>query len=244
MKRGKVNMISAVIDALRDIVENKLGKNLTIRSAVRIDQYTYRLYLDDTLWLRVNDNIFLQNSESAAHVKTVTCDYIEIDFIETEGTPNPAGKINLLPEIKFFHGTIRNVSGEMIGIGDSSQIPIIIYYVEVSSSDLDLDPTAAIDSVNNARLLILKECDNSNWLTKEHYDKVIRITEEITQELIEEFRKIGSGFGTLSTGTVSNHVRAGTYSDKGTEKNVFANFFYSGCDLRINLPLLKKNCNC
>lgn len=224
-----MNMISHAIAAVRECVE-ALGQNITPLYVQSVGVNSYRLGLKSTLWLRVGDVLTVGGTVTA-----VECGYIEVTNLTAPVTISTA-------PVYFMHGTVVNVSSEMNKINNATLFTPLVYYVEASSAELNFDRTRQIDSVNNARLLVLKSCNNNDWLTASHYESVIEVTEQIIEELIEKFRR-SAKIGELTTGRIANYVNVGSQSEKSTVKNMFT-YYFSGTEIKLDLPLRREICNC
>lgn len=230
-----MNMVSDAIAIVRECV-SQLGQNIPITAIKEIAANKWRVYITP-LWIAVEDVV---NSDGIAYeVVEVGCDYVDV-----QGDTAPVDTISTAP-VYFMHGTIKNVQYEMSGISNAESFTPLVYYIEASSVQLNFDPMAQSDSVNDARLLILKSCDVNSWLTADHYSNVLIPTEKITRELINQFQaslKLGE-LKTAGQGRASNYINVGNYNDKGPTANMFV-FPMSGVELRINLPIRRVECEC
>lgn len=229
-----INLISDAIAAVRECVE-ALGQNVVITSSLAVDAGKWKVYAKYPRFLRVNNTV--ESGENSYTVTAIECNYIEIT-----GSVAPGDTFNTAP-VYFMHGTIKTVQNDMLGLDNmGEQFTPLVFFIEAATGDFDSTPSAAMDFTNSTRLLILKDCSNADWLNADHYTNVVEVTEDIFKELVVLLNRSKKVVPYVK-GRVSNYVNVGSYSDKGSEKNMFV-FYFSGTDVRFNLPLRQNNCNC
>lgn len=229
-------MITNVITTLQAIVQG-LGKKVPYYSMVTTTT-SYRIFTKQTLWLRGGDRIVIGGK--AYTVNFQLCgQYLDVAK-GTEGPPPSAGTFDA-PDVFFAHGPVRRVNNELLSIGIADQFCPLIYMVEPTTSKQPLDPKSLFSDIADLRLFILEQSNVEDWQkASEYYAGAIIRTDLIAKALIQAFMR-SSLVGKLTETRTWNHINAGSYTDKGHEKNLF-DYYFSGTEMRVSLPIVKQCC--
>lgn len=234
-------MISYAIQTVKDVVEG-LGQSYKYYS-LKDGGNTARVYTYNFGWLEAEDNVVIDGAMLT--VSNVVCGKY-FDVIKTEETILPSHGTFAIGTVKFKHGTVTRVNNELVNIagGDIAATLPLVYMVEVMTESQDLRPEANITQSPEVRLFILEQVDFQTVQTgPEYYAAVLNKTDLIAEELLEAFKRNKSKIGVMSSSRTWNHLNAGVYSDKKAERNMF-DYYLSGTELRLTLPLVKQNCKC
>lgn len=120
----------------------------------------------------------------------------------------------------------------------------MVYLLEVIEDNF-LEDDNLLDRTSDLRLFFLTEANFEDWKTDQHYLDAIEPMRSMVDFFISEVLKKSKGLGKIEGYDVINHANFGVYTtDKGHTKKIF-NDDYSGCELRITLPIKSDySCGC
>lgn len=143
----------------------------------------------------------------------------------------------------FFHGTIKMTNNEVNQIANGNQVSPMIYLNEPIRETEVSDVLSANESEADCRILFLASCKVDSWLTEDHHQKVIKPMKQL-RDLFKEALRNHSAIGKMVGGSNVDHVIAGWDPiDKGKDKSLFK-WNMSGCEYRVDVPVLKQSCSC
>jgi hypothetical protein len=162
-----------------------------------------------------------------------------LEPIIVEGTvPTPTVREFTLQNPFYFHATPMKMNNHLSMIKKSDEKFPFIYLVEIVRERFSNEPDALIDRNADLMLLFLDESNKKDWLTDDHYSKVIYRMRSLVKYFIEQM-ELDSGFGEIRDFEISNHAEYGIYQNyKGHTETIF-NETLSGAELRIDVPITK-----
>lgn len=143
----------------------------------------------------------------------------------------------------FFRGTIRMTNNEVNKISNGAQVSPMVYLNEPFRETEPTEPDAANQSVADCRILFLASCNVNDWLTQDHHDRVVKPMKQL-RDLFKEALRNHQAIGKVSGGDSIDHVIAGwNPTEQGKDKSLFK-WNLSGCEYRVDVPVLKQSCTC
>lgn len=238
-------MIGDVIQVVKDTVEG-LGQLIPYYGSVAVSATVSRVYPADRMNLFAEEQVVIVGSDEF-EVTDVNCEAGFVDLLSTEAVPvllSGAGVLTIeTAPLRFYHGTLSEVSGQLDTIQDlSAEVPFV-WMIERMSSDLDVSDDALITDNAPIRLLFLTTDKREEQRTPALYNSVIRPMETLAKEVIQAFKR-SPLIGEFSSVRETSHVRASISNDnRGATANIF-NHDFSGVELSLTLPLESEDCDC
>lgn len=156
--------------------------------------------------------------------------------------PSPVGKDAVLQKPFFFHETPMKLNNKLSLIKDPSKKLPFIYLVEVLRERKIKTVDSNIDRVSSLRIIFLDNSNKTDWLTDDYYTYVIQGQNDLLEFFIEKIEQEVGLFGEFDEYGQINHPDFGVYiNDKGHKRKLF-NDNLSGCELSLDLPILKSLC--
>lgn len=230
-----MNFVSDSIDLCESLVA-QLGKNNKLLHSQRIAIDKIRVYVKDPSYLKVGDVVVLDGVSSEITLVNFADCYFEA--IYPDASPLPTSNFDY-PTVYFKHGKIAQVNNELNKINDAMNFTPLVYFVEVSGGNFDTDPDRQSDFENDARLLFLNQANFGDWLNDDHYEKAIKPAEKMMTafiDLLNASPKVRS----YVRGRGSNHALVG--STFTSEDESLFSFYFSGVEISLTIPLIKKDC--
>lgn len=143
----------------------------------------------------------------------------------------------------FFHGTIKMTNNEVNRITVGDQVSPMVYLNEPFRETESTDVFDANQSVADCRILFLASCKVDDWLTDDHHQRVIKPMKQL-RDLFKEALRNHTAIGKMIGGSNVDHVIAGwNPTEQGKDKSLFK-WNMSGCEYRVDVPVLKQSCTC
>lgn len=220
-------------DIIRHVI-NGMNNLLDFQEVIDNGDGTFTIMACNTLW--VMENYVIEYNGEMFKVIDITPN-VSIT-VEGDTVFDPIGPIPI--DVPFyFHGTVRKTNVELIQRGKigMDKYPMI-YCFEIFREVFHQEKSDPNERTSALRLFFLGSADKENWLTEDHYEKVIIPLRNMVNEFIF-FIDNRNNFGRLEDYTTINHVDFGTFtSDQGKLQNLFDDHL-SGIELDISLVVKK-----
>jgi hypothetical protein len=139
---------------------------------------------------------------------------------------------------KYFHGKAIDTNAELSMVDDKDEITPLVYFTEIYT-DRFYPNDELVERETDIRMFFLTTANYEDWITNDHYDKVIKPMRDLAYNFIETLEKSKIIGKFASYYDLTNHAKFGIYLlRKGAEKRIF-NDNYSGVEFRVRLPILK-----
>jgi hypothetical protein len=227
------------VDIVEDLV-TLINTELTGTSAwVDNGDGTYTITLCNTYWLNTMETVTIDSVEFTDLV------VVKDTSLTVTGASIPTAITFFLDVPSYYHGTVIQTNEEITASSPNvtARTPMV-YLLEIISDDFKSDEDS-LERTSDLRLFFLTEADEKNWKTDTHYTDAIDPMRKMVSFFVDEVLKKSKGLGKIEEYTVTNHANFGVYTtDKGHTKKIF-NDSYSGCELRITLPIkADMSCGC
>lgn len=227
------------VDIVEDLV-TLINTELTGTSAwVDNGDGTYTIALCNTYWLNTMETVTIDSVEFTDLV------VVKDTSLTVTGVSIPTALTFFLDVPSYYHGTVIQTNEEITASSPNvtARTPMV-YLLEIMSDDFKSDEDS-LERTSDLRLFFLTEADEKNWKTDTHYTDAIDPMRKMVSFFVDEVLKKSKGLGKIEEYTVTNHANFGVYTtDKGHTKKIF-NDSYSGCELRITLPIkADMSCGC
>jgi hypothetical protein len=223
------------IDIIKEVAEG-LVQTIEIDD-ISVSGQNYTLSVCSTAYITESSEIIIDEESF-----TVTAMVFNRSVTVVSPTPITASFFTVAAP-KFFHGTIKMTNNEVNKLSAGAQVSPMVYLNEPFPERTPEDVQAANQSVADCRLLFLGSCKVDDWLSEDHYQKVVKPMKQLRDLFIDALRN-HPAVGRLTGGSNIDHVIAGwNPTEQGKDKSLFK-WNMSGCEYRVDVPVLKQSCSC
>jgi len=168
-------------------------------------------------------------------IELVPNEYFIVEALTNVTTFNVIGELPIQRPF-YFHGTVRATNAELTEITLGPEKFPMIYCHEVFRQVWHTDPANPNERTSNLRLFFLASADFDNWITENHYEKVIIPMSNMLHAFFD-YVDHKNGFGRPDDFTTVNWPNFGKFvQDNGNIKKLF-NDELSGKELEIGLVI-------
>lgn len=171
----------------------------------------------------------------------VSVDYNACEIVLEGVIANPL--LMTVPNPFYFHGTPIATNNHIALMQETAKetVPMIYLYEILTEEEQNI--LSSIQRESDIRFFFLDSCNNSDWLTDDHYSYVLRGLNLLVDAFIDQLREDRKHFFTDEvTFRRVNHANWGNFvNNKGHIKRLF-NGFYTGVELAFTLPIRKCTC--
>ena len=219
------------------------ANTITISSVDSLGSSLYKINTRNTLYLRTDKKVTINSVEyritdfeinSYITVKALSGDVPVVVTSFTVDAP------------LFVWGNPKMVSNELdLRIKNKAQVHPFIWAVEISNTQLDLNPASAIKSTPSFNLFFLDSNKFDDWTISEHYELDIYPLLNYIDFFVAILRSRRDLFDVDSIKyTTTNHVNFGTYTSNQGMVDRILNDDLTGIQVQIDLPIYGSDCDC
>lgn len=163
---------------------------------------------------------------------------LEGNVITLTGNTTPVGTLLTLPQVYYWHGTIKQTDNERINVPNRKDKTPFVYLFETIRESYSNSDSNYIEIP--LRMFFLDESSFSDYTTELFYDEVIYPMRALAEEIINDVDSMANDLENIE---VINHTRFATFMDsQGYEKNAISEEL-TGVEVRLN-ALLPQDINC
>lgn len=219
-------------DILRHVIEN-MENRVFFQDVTDNGDNTYTVTACNTMWAMNGEKFTWDGNEYTISEVDPNVSFL----VSGDVAFNPVSYIELNAP-NYFHGTIKKTNNELNEITIGRDKFPMLYCFEVFRETYYQLKSDRRERTTSLRLFFLTSADKENWLTEDHYEKVIIPTRNMVESFIE-YVDNKNGFSKLSDYDTVNRVDFGTFTqDNGNLKNLFTDHL-SGIELDIDLEINK-----
>jgi len=224
-------MRKETVDIIEDILY-EMNRTFVVDGVIQEGGDVYTLLTCDTLYLHELKDITIDGNEyritSVLHNTSITITGDVLPNVDSFEIPLPT----------YFHGKAIDTNAELDMVDDKETITPLVYLTETYTDRMYPNDQLKERDVD-LRIFFLTTANYDDWLTNEHYDKVIRPMRNLVYNFIETLDKSKIIGKFASYYDLTNHAKFGIFIlRKGATQRIFDDNF-SGVELNIRLPILK-----
>jgi len=228
------------INILKQVLES-VTLTVTIDSVDALGSGSYKLNTKETYYLRTLKQVTIDGVDYQVTDFSIN-EFITVKALSGD-VPVTASSFTIDQPL-FVWGNPKMVSAELVKrTQNGTAIWPYLWAVEISNTQRNLDPAAAVTHTPSFNLFLLDSSNKEDWTISQHYDNAVYTLNNYIDSFISLLKSRRDLFDTDSISfTVTNHVNFGDYIVDEGMNELILNDQITGIQLEIDIPFTISTC--